>query len=304
MKLNKGRVRKIITSLNNGKPTSKLAKEFSITQRRVNQIYSKYLKTNAIPSIGEGIGRPTKPIQNWEIELIQKTHAVQRVGARRLEKIILQDHHQKISHNRVHTILLQLGLAKPNPKKQKRRKYTAYQRSHSLSAVHLDWHTNKQEQHVLAVIDDASRKIIAGGEFTAESVETTITVSEQAIATVSDYGFIREFITDNGSVFTCNQKDARSSSEFEQFLVENEIVHIRIRPHYPQSNGKIERWFYTYEQHRNAFESFDAFVNWYNEIRYHEALDLKDDLRTPAEAFVRKLAPEHVFSLTKSLFNW
>ena len=176
-----------------------------------------------LPEVGKGVGRPVKPVQEWEVQLVRKAHAEQRVGARRLEKVIAQDYREKISHNRIHSILLQEGLAKPNVKKQKRRKYLRYERKHSLSTVHLDWHTNKREQHVLAVIDDSSRKILAGGEFAAESVETTLAVSERAIASVEDYAVIREFITDNGSVFTCNQEDARDSSEFEKFLVTKNV---------------------------------------------------------------------------------
>lgn len=304
MKLNKGRVRKIVVELNKGNSAAKLAAGFSVTKRRVNQVYASYLKTGVPPNIGEGVGRPVKPILDWEKDVVRQAHADQRVGARRLEKVIKQDYTQEISHNRIHAILLELGLAKPNPKKQKRRSYCSYEREHSLTAVHLDWHTNKREEHVLAVIDDASRKIIAGGEFAAESVETTLAVSEQAIASVAHYASILEFITDNGSVFTCNQEDARDSSEFEKFLVARGIMHIRIRPHHPQSNGKIEKWFDTYERHREAFASYNDFIEWYNSKRYHEALDSKDGLHTPSEAYVHRLKPEHVFGLTKNLFNW
>jgi len=304
MKLNKGRARKLVVELNKGKSARKLAADLGVTPRRVNQVYADYLKTGLVPPLGEGVGRPVKPIQDWEVQLVRKAHAIQRVGARRLELVISQDYHQKISHNRIHAILLREGLAKPNPKKQKRRRYCSYERRHSLSAVHLDWHTNKHEKHVLAVIDDSSRKIIAGGEFAAESSETTLAVADQALASVADYASIREFISDNGSVFTCNQEGAQGSSVFEQFLVARGVKHIRIRPHHPQSNGKIERWFSTYESHREEFSSFDEFVAWYNGVRYHESLDSWDGLRTPCEAFVRRLAPEHVFGLTKGLFNW
>jgi putative transposase len=304
MKLNKGRARKIVLQLNKGASAAKLAADFSITKRRVNQVYASYLKTGVLPTIGEGVGRPMKPIQEWEREIVRKANADQRVGARRLEKVIKQDYQRNIGHNRIHGILLGLGLAKPNPKKQRQRKYLSYERGHSLTAVHLDWHTNKREEHVIAVIDDASRKIIAGGEFAAESVETTLAVSEQAITSVADFGNILEFITDNGSVFTCNHKGMRESSEFEKYLVKRNVKHIRIRAHHPQSNGKIEKWFDTYERHRNVFESFDEFVEWYNSKRYHESLDSWDGLHAPSEAFIRRLKPEHVFGLTKGLFNW
>lgn len=304
MKLNKGLARKIVVERNNGKTASKLADAFGVTERRINQVYLAYLRTGTVPSIGDGVGRPVKPVQAWEVEVAKKAFESQRVGARRLEKVIRQDYQLEIGHNRLHGILLAEGLAKPNPNKQKRRKYIRYEREHSLSAAHLDWHNMKDGRHVIAVLDDSSRKILSGGEFDAESCENTLAVSNAAIESVAGFACIREFITDNGAVFTCNEEGCRDSSQFEQFLHNQHITHIRIKPHHPQSNGKIEKWFDAYERHRGAFESFEEFMAWYNNVRYHESLDCKQGLRTPSQAFLHKLAPEHVFGLTKGLFNW
>ncbi len=88
MKLNKGRARKIVMELNKGKPAARLAADFDITKRRVNQVYAHYLKTGAPPNVGEGVGRPLKPIQDWETDIVRKAFADQHVGARRLEPVI------------------------------------------------------------------------------------------------------------------------------------------------------------------------------------------------------------------------
>ncbi|MBI5036558.1 hypothetical protein HZC09_04395 [Candidatus Micrarchaeota archaeon] len=209
MRLKKRLIIRLVTERNKGKSSKNLAKELGISKRRVNQVYAKYLKDGVLPVIGNGVGRPMKPVQDWETEVVREAHTQQRVGARRLEKVIEQDYRTFMGHNRIHKILLQEGLAKPNKNKQKRRKYRCYEREHSLSAVHLDWHPTKDGKHVLAVIDDASRKILAGGEFDAESVETTLAMSLQVIESVQDFACIREFITDNGSVFTCNLEGER-----------------------------------------------------------------------------------------------
>jgi hypothetical protein len=48
------------------------------------------------------------------------------------------------------------------------------------------------------------------------------------------FGYPKCIVTDNGSQFV--------SAEFEQFLKQCDIQHIRSSPYYPKSNGKIERF--------------------------------------------------------------
>jgi len=54
---------------------------------------------------------------------------------------------------------------------------------------------------------------------------------------------------------------------------------------HPQSNGKIEKWFDTYEKHRYRYDSINEFIDWYNEIKPHFSLDL----RTPEEMFWKRV---------------
>ena len=65
----------------------------------------------------------------------------------------------------------------------------------------------------------------------------------------------------------------RGYSQFQAFLAKQEIKH-------PQSNGKVEKWFDTYERHRDAFINKEEFLEWYNEIRPHRSLNWTD-LETP-----------------------
>ena len=50
---------------------------------------------------------------------------------------------------------------------------------------------------------------------------------------------------------------------------------------HPQSNGKVERFFQTYQRFRGKFESVEEFRDWYNKVRPHFSLDL----RTPEKVF-------------------
>ena len=97
---------------------------------------------------------------------------------------------------------------------------------------------------------------------------------------LDDFGKIRkinEVITDHGTQFFANKtdKNGESESQFAVFLAKNEIKHILARVKHPQTNGKIEKWYHTYEKNRKLFDDFDKFLNWYNSIRYHESLDEK-----------------------------
>ena len=63
------------------------------------------------------------------------------------------------------------------------------------------------------------------------------------------------------------------------------IKHIFIRAGYPQSNGKIERWFGTYKREFNErFKDIDEYVRFYNYERLHQRLGY----RTPSEVFLKK----------------
>jgi putative transposase len=178
-------------------------------------------------------------------------------------------------------------MAKKELKKSRRRKsWVRYERNHSLSAVHMDWLYDEQRgKNVIAVIDDASRMILAYGEFDHATVENSILVLKKALK----YGKIREVITDRGSQFTANKIDKKGEhkSKFAEFCKSQEIKQILCRVKHPQSNGKIERWFGLYRQKRNMYDSLQDFVYWYNQIKPHLSLNF-DELETPIQAFRRK----------------
>ncbi len=83
-------------------------------------------------------------------------------------------------------------------------------------------------------------------------------------------------------------KDGGTRHRFEEFCRENGVRHILCRYNHPQSNGKLEKWFDLYRRHRDDFESFEAFIDWYNRVRPHMSLDWAN-LETPEKAFWRKL---------------
>src|SRR3989344_742362 len=99
-------------------------------------------------------------------------------GAVTLRLYIKKYHDKNISHNKIHEYLLKEGISKPDKKKQKQRKYCRYERKHSFSLGHMDWHESKviPGKCVCAWEDDASRKILAGREFNNATTENAIKI--------------------------------------------------------------------------------------------------------------------------------
>jgi len=142
----------------------------------------------------------------------------------------------------------------------------------------------------LAVEDDASRRVFdmieTDASSASRSVELLDSVREDWRAPVP----ILEVITDHGSEFINTRQDERPclDHEFERYLVENEITHTLCKVGRPQSNGKIERFFQTYDKHRWRFGTLDEFLTFYKKERPHMSFDW-DELETPADAFDRLL---------------
>jgi len=139
----------------------------------------------------------------------------------------------------------------------------------------MDWYRNGQGQQVLAVEDDASRRVFDMIETDASSASQSVDlldgVREDFDATVP----ILEVITDHGSEFVNPRQDEGPSPDhkFEGYLHENDIKHTLCKVGRPQSNGKIERFFQTYDKHRWRLGTLDEFVTFYNEERPHMSLD-------------------------------
>ena len=265
---------------NDGWTTYQARKIAKISIRRVNQVWEQYKESGRIPELKKA-GRPCKPICNWEVKMVKKAYEEYNVSASTLELCIKRDYGRRIPHNRVHKIMLNLGLAHAKSKKDKRKKnWIRYERRHSLTAVHLDWYYDPvQERWVLPVIDDASRMMLS----LVETNRATTDASIQAMQEALQHGQILQCITDHGTQFIKSLGDSR----FAEFLDQQGIKHILCRIKHPQSNGKSEIINKLYKQHRHKFNTKQEFIHWYNHIRPHRSLRF-EVLETPAQAFLRK----------------
>ena len=133
-----------------GKSSYQARKIAKVSVRRVDEIWKEYLMTGEIPVIGKRVGRLMIPIEKWETELVKRFYEKYRVSADTLERAIERDENIHFSHYKIHKILLELGYAEKKEKTDKRKKdWIRYQRMHSLTAVHIDWHYDVKVWNVL-----------------------------------------------------------------------------------------------------------------------------------------------------------
>ena len=76
-------------------------------------------------------------------------------------------------------------------------------------------------------------------------------------------------------------------------LLANSIVLTTARPCHTQTNGKLERFFRTFESEFVHFDRMDELMGLYNERRTHFSPDIKNN-QTPLKAVRDKNGPESI----------
>jgi transposase InsO family protein len=286
MKLTKKTLIETIRDMEEGKGAYQARKHANISVGRVYQIWNKYKKTGKIPELGKNIGRPQRPIILNEEKTIREVYQKYNVCASRLRKLIQRDYNLNLPHYHIHKIMLKIGFAKSNKRKDVRKKtWIRYERRHSLTAVHLDWgYDEKEERWFLPVIDDSSRKLLALIECESPTTDASIDAMKEALK----HGEIQQCITDHGTQFW---KGEDMKARFPAFLEQQGIKHIPTKIKHPQSNGKAEKFIHLYKVHRHKFKTKKEFIYWYNEIRPHMSLDEK----TPEQAYQERKKQERKY---------
>ena len=136
----------------------------------------------------------------------------------------------------------------------------------------------------LDIIDDHSRFLIKIKALTS-TANAVIPCFKEAFY---EYGMPNSILSDNGAQFAGFRQ---GYTQFEKWLMNNNILPIHGRIKHPQTQGKIERFHRTMKNellnHNDFIDVNDAdfaLQNWrikYNNIRPHEALNMK----CPAEVY-------------------
>ena len=140
--------------------------------------------------------------------------------------------------------------------------------------------------YLSTILDDYSRYIIAWKVCTTmKAQDVTDTLDLALSASGCDQATVVQkprLLSDNGSSYV--------AADLADFLEGKGMDHVRGAPHHPQTQGKIERWHQTMKNRvllENYFLPGDlerrigAFVDHYNNRRYHESLSNL----TPADVY-------------------
>ena len=180
----------------------------------------------------------------------------------------------KVGSTTVYRILRREGLNHPLTKPRTKRTYRRWQRTHPNSLWQCDLKVVGAEW-LITILDDHSRFVPGSRIFNEGTAENVIWLLDEAI---HEYTKPREILTDHGSQFWSVRK---GESSFDTYCASKGIKHILGGIGKPTTQGKIERWFRTYDLEHGRFELHRKFIQYYNWERPHMALNYK----TPADVY-------------------
>ena len=279
VRLTEGTVRYVIRQRQKGKSSLHIATELGISPQYVRKLWAKFQDTGMIPVLYKA-GRPRKTITRDMVTVVLDHYAKMPAGVVRLACRI-RETNQDISFCDVYNIMRSENMVTPSPAKSKRRKWVRYERRYSNAMWHVDWHMIKDSRlkglNLIVFLDDASRCVTGFGVFQDATSENAALVLRRAI---SESTAPAQMLSDNGRCFAGGKiggpKKRWTPTVFEEELLANNIVLITTRPHHPQTNGKLERFFRTFESEFVHFERVEEFMEFYNERRTHFSLDIKN----------------------------
>ena len=186
-----------------------------------------------------------------------------------------------------------LNILKPKQKENKRK----IVKNKIGELAHIDCHylpkgiimNNNDRLYVVGIIDDYSR--IAWCEIVdnIQSLNVMFSLMHLFRQLKHSYGIeFKEVMTDNGPEFGGNnskEENNQMTNPVKRLFYEMGVKHRRIKPYRPQTNGKIERFWRTFEEdfvEETVFESREElddelfkYMVYYNEYRPHQGLNGK-----------------------------
>lgn len=232
-------------------------------------------------------------IEQMVVELRQ---AHMRWGPRKLKRILERDQPGRCwpAASTIGALLKREGLVVARKKRWRTAPYTA-PLAHAAEANRVwcadfkGWFRTADGERIdpLTISDAHSRYLLR-----CQAVEKTDTARVQAIfeAAFREYGMPEAIRTDNGAPFA--SRALAGLSRLAVWWIKLGIVPERIAAGHPEQNGRHERMHRTLKQEaaqppaanrRQQQQALDQFRQQYNEVRPHEALQM----RTPAAVYQR-----------------
>jgi transposase InsO family protein len=132
-----------------------------------------------------------------------------------------------------------------------------------------------QRLYLITALDDCSRYVVNWGLFREQTADNVLEVLRGGLI---KHGAPKEILTDQGAQF----KHWNGVTQFEKLLKKLNVVHIKARPHHPQTCGKIEAFHKTihrelidkefFVSQEAAVEKIGRFIEHYNYARPHSGI--------------------------------
>ena len=196
-------------------------------------------------------------------------------GYRRLTFMMLDRDIVAVSPSTTYRVLKEAGLLQPWNAQPTKKGSGFVQPLQPHDHWHVDFsylNISGTFYYLCSVLDGCSRMILSWDIRSAMKEADAEIVLQRAHETYP--GFHPRIITDNGAQFV--------AKDFKAFVRHFQTSHVCTSPHYPQSNGKIERFHRTLKEQairpktplnlEDAKRTAATFIDHYNQVRLHSAI--------------------------------
>ena len=214
-------------------------------------------------------------LEQWEIDAILAFHKEYPLeGYRRLAFMMLDRDRVAVSPTSVYRVLRKAGLlAKPFKASRKGTGFVQPLQPHEHWHIDISYINICGTFYYLCSVLDGASRYLAHWDLRTSMTEVDVEIIAQAA--LEKFPAVHpRIISDNGPQFV--------AKDFRQFIRLAQLTHVRTSPHYPQSNGKLERWHGTLKRDcirpltplnlDQAKEIIGKFVEHYNTVRLHSAI--------------------------------
>lgn len=308
---------RFIARLLDGEKMAVLCREFDISRKTGHKIFNRY-KTSGLEGLTDRSRRPYRQANRLPMQIEKLVVQIKREhpswGAPKIREKIKRLHGDLAlpAISTVHAVLDRHELVDHS----RRRRYKAEGTQLSVPRRPNDlWCADYKGEFMLAdkrycypltITDAASRFLIACDALTTTKERYAFTVFERVF---KDFGLPLSIRTDNGVPFA-SPNSLFGLSKLSVWWLRLGIGIERIRPGNPQQNGRHERMHLTLKKEatkppaKNFLQQqskFDAFIDYFNHQRPHQALDMKypESSTSPHRGLIRASASSSTPSTTR-----
>ena len=268
-------------------PSQRLLGWIELSPRKYHRWQQRYGKANE----HNGLVPRDHWLEDWEkLSIVEFAGKYPLEGYRRLAFMMLDQDIVAVSPSSVYRVLKQAGLLQSCWQKPSRKGSGFVQPLEPHEHWHIDFsyvNIAGTFYYLCSILDGYSRSIVQWEIREAMKEADAEIVLQKAR---EKYPEARpRIISDNGPQFI--------AKDFKEFIRLWQTSHVFTSPHYPQSNGKLERWHRTLKEQairpktplslEDAQRIVGEFVDHYNTVRLHSAIGYitpKNKLEGQAEA--------------------